>query len=184
MGPFSSSTPRAASSAHAASASSTQTVSWNREPDCRSATTPGSMVWDRDNLRGHMTIGDIVPAVREAVGEARAAGAQLIVVAIHSGLSEPATFDTVTTGLPSDNVAARVAREVAGIDVIAYGHSHKEMPDTTINGVLLMQAKNWAQSVAVANLRLVRDASGWRVASKSSRLVRTAGHAESPAVLE
>ena len=147
------------------------------------ATTPGSMVWDRDNLRGRMTIGDIVPAVRQAVGDARAAGAQLIVVTMHSGLSEPATYDTAATGLPSDNVAARVAREVPGVDLIAYGHSHKEMPDTTINGVLLMQAKNWVQSVAVANLRLVREGSGWRVASKASRLVRTAGHAESPAVL-
>jgi len=147
------------------------------------ATTPGSMVWDRDNLRGRVVIGDIVPAVREAVAEARAAGAQLIVVTMHSGLSEPATYDTVSTGLPSDNVAARVAREVPGVDVIAYGHSHKEMADTTINGVLLMQAKNWVQSVAVANLRLVRDGTAWRVASKSSRLVRTTGHAESPAVL-
>ena len=147
------------------------------------ATTPGSMVWDRDNLRGRVVLGDIVPAVRQAASEARAAGAQLIVVTMHSGLSEAATFDTASTGLPSDNVAARVAREVPGIDLIAYGHSHKEMADTTINGVLLMQAKNWVQSVAVANLRLVRAGDGWRVASKSSRLVRTAGHAESPAVL-
>ena len=147
------------------------------------ATTPGSMVWDRDNLRGRIVVGDIVPAVRVAVGEARAAGAQLVVVAMHSGLAEPSTYDTAGTGLPSDNVAARVAREVAGVDLIAYGHSHKEMPDTTINGVLLMQAKNWVRSVAVANLRLVRDGAGWRVASKASRLVRTAGHAESPTVL-
>jgi 2',3'-cyclic-nucleotide 2'-phosphodiesterase (5'-nucleotidase family) len=147
------------------------------------ATTPGSMVWDRDNLRGRVTLGDIVPAVREAVAEARAAGAQLVVVTMHSGLAEPATYDTAATGLPSDNVAARVAHEVPGVDLIAYGHSHREMPDTTVNGVLLMQAKNWVQSVAVANLRLVREGGGWRVASKSSRLVRTAGHAESPVVL-
>src|SRR5688500_1361206 len=148
------------------------------------ATTPGAMVWDRDNLRGRIVIRDIVPAVRDAVGEARAAGAQGVIVTMHSGLNEPATYDTVATGLPSDNVAARVAREVPGVDLIAYGHSHKQMPDTTINGVLLMQAKNWVQSVAVANLRLARDGAGWRVASKSSRIVRTAGHAESPAVLE
>ena len=147
------------------------------------ATTPGSMVWDRDNLRGRVVVGDIVPAVREAVGEARAAGAQLVIVTMHSGLAEPATYDTASTSLPSDNVAARVAREVAGVDLIAYGHSHKEMADTTINGVLLMQAKNWVQSVAVATLRLARDGAGWRATSKSSRLVRTAGHAESPAVL-
>ena len=147
------------------------------------ATTPGSMVWDRDNLRGRVVLADIVPAVRQAVSEARSAGAQIIVVTMHSGLGEPATYDTVATGLPSDNVAARVAREVPGVDLIAYGHSHREMPDTTINGVLLMQAKNWVQSVAVAHLRLVRDGAGWRAESKRSSLVRTAGHAESPTVL-
>ena len=99
------------------------------------ATTPGSMVWDRDNLRGRVVLGDIVSAVREAVTEARGAGAQIIVVTMHSGLAEPATYDTAATGLPSDNVAARVAREVPGVDLIAYGHSHKEMADTTVNGV-------------------------------------------------
>jgi 2',3'-cyclic-nucleotide 2'-phosphodiesterase (5'-nucleotidase family) len=141
------------------------------------------MVWDRDNLRGRVAIGDIVPAVRDAVGEARAAGAQVVVVTMHSGLNEPASYDTAATGVPGENVAARVAREVPGVDVIAYGHSHKQMPDTTINGVLLMQAKNWVQSVAVANLQLARDGTGWRVTAKSARLVPTAGHAESPAVL-
>ena len=34
--------------------------------------------------------------------------------------------------MPSENVAARVAREVPGVDLIVYGHSHKEMADTTI----------------------------------------------------
>src|SRR4029434_2891058 len=82
-----------------------------------------------------------------------------------------------------DNVAARVAREVPGVDMVVYGHSHKEMADTPINGVLLVQAKNWVQSVAVGHLELVRDGGRWRVANKRGALVRTAGHAESPAVL-
>jgi 2',3'-cyclic-nucleotide 2'-phosphodiesterase (5'-nucleotidase family) len=148
------------------------------------ATTPGSMVWDRDNLRAaRVTLGDIVPAVRLAVDSARGAGADVVVVTMHSGLAEPATYDTASTGLPSDNVAARVAREVPGVDVVVYGHSHKEMADTSINGVLLVQAKNWVQSVAVAHLQLVRDGARWRATSKHGSLVRTAGHAEAPAVL-
>jgi 2',3'-cyclic-nucleotide 2'-phosphodiesterase (5'-nucleotidase family) len=147
------------------------------------ATTPGSMVWDRDNLAGRVVLRDIVPEVRRAADEARAAGAQVVLVTMHSGLNEPATYDTASTGLPSDNVAARVAREVPGIALVVYGHSHKEMADTTINGVLLMQAKNWVQSVAVAQLGMTREGNGWRVTSRSSRLVRTADHAESPAVL-
>jgi 2',3'-cyclic-nucleotide 2'-phosphodiesterase/3'-nucleotidase len=72
---------------------------------------------------------------------------------------------------------------VSGIDLIVYGHSHKQMADTVIAGTLLMQPKNWAQSVAVAALRLEQDAGGWRVAGKSSALIQSAGHAESAPVL-
>ncbi|HEX7981454.1 MAG TPA: 5'-nucleotidase C-terminal domain-containing protein [Gemmatimonadaceae bacterium] len=148
------------------------------------ATTPGSMVWDRDNLRAaKVVVGDILPAVRLGVDSARAAGADVVVVTMHSGLGEPATYDTVSTGLPSDNVAARVAREVPGVDLVVYGHSHKEMADTSINGVLLVQAKNWVQSVAAAHLQLARDNGRWRVTSRTGTLIHTAGHAESPTVL-
>jgi 2',3'-cyclic-nucleotide 2'-phosphodiesterase (5'-nucleotidase family) len=147
------------------------------------ATTPGSMVWDRDNLAGRLRIGDIVPAVRAAVSEARAAGAHAVLVTMHSGLNEPSSYDTVTTGVPSENAAERVAREVPGIDLVLYGHSHKEMPDTLINGVLLMQPKNWATSVAIAHITLASGASGWHVERKRSGLVQAVGHPESPAVL-
>jgi len=147
------------------------------------ATTPGSMLWDRDNLRGRMVMRDIVPEVRKAVAEVRAAGAEIVLVTMHSGLNEPSSYDTVSTGLPSENVAERVAREVSGIDLIVYGHSHREMGDTTINGVLLMQPKNWAQSVAVAHLALAKEGGHWRVANKASRVVQSAKHDEAPSVV-
>src|SRR3954464_15540372 len=147
------------------------------------ATTPGSMVWDRDNLKGRVVLRDIVPELKTAVADVRAAGATIVLVTVHSGLTGESSYDTVTTGVPSENVAARVAREVPGIDLILYGHSHQEVPDTTINGVLLMQPKNWATSVAVAHLALLRTNGRWAVASKDSRVIQSAGHAESPAVL-
>src|SRR5581483_5835896 len=96
------------------------------------ATTPGSMLWDRDNLAGRVVIRDIVPSVQTAVRQARAAGAAVVIVLLHSGLNEPSSYDTVSTNVGSENVAARVAHEVRGIDLIVYGHSHKEMPDTLI----------------------------------------------------
>lgn len=147
------------------------------------ATTPGAMVWDRDNLNGRLVIRDIVPEVRSAVRDARGAGADVIVVGLHSGLDEPASYDTAGTGIASENVAARVAREVPGIDLIVYGHSHKEMRDTVIAGTLLMQPKNWAQSVAIAHLGMERRGGRWRVTSKRSSLVQSRGHREDPQVL-
>ena len=147
------------------------------------ATTPGSMVWDRDNLKGKLVIRDIVPAVRQAVAEVRRAGAEVVLVTMHSGLDGASSYDTVSTGIPSENVAARVAREVQGIDLLVYGHSHQEVGDTVINGVLLMQPKNWATSVAVAHLGLERTAGHWRVAAKQSRVVQAAGRPEEQRVV-
>jgi 2',3'-cyclic-nucleotide 2'-phosphodiesterase (5'-nucleotidase family) len=147
------------------------------------ATTPGSMVWDRDNLKGRLVIRDIVPAVRQAVKEVRGAGAEVVLVTMHSGLDGPSSYDTVSTGVPSENVAARVAREVSGIDLIVYGHSHQEVGDTLINGVLLMQPKNWATSVAVAHLGLERAAGHWHVAAKQSQVIQAANRPEERAVV-
>jgi 2',3'-cyclic-nucleotide 2'-phosphodiesterase (5'-nucleotidase family) len=146
------------------------------------ATTPGSNAWDKDNLAGRLTIGAIVPAVRAQVDSAHREHADVIVVVMHTGLGEPSSYDTVVTRLPSENVAAEVARAVPGIDLIVYGHSHKQMADTVIAGALLTQPKNWAQSVAVAALHLEQTGDGWRVASKSSSLIQAAGHPENAAV--
>ena len=147
------------------------------------ATTPGVMLWDAENVKGRVRLGDIVPAVRAAAQEARGAGADIIIVTVHSGLNEPSSYDTVTTGVPSENVAARIASEVPGIDLVLYGHSHKEVKGTTIGQTLLIQPKNWATSVDVAHLVVLRVDGSWRVTEKRSDLVQAAGHAESPAVL-
>src|SRR5919205_3399251 len=69
------------------------------------ATTPGSMIWDRENLRGRLVIRGILPAVRRSVAEARAAGADVVVVVLHSGLDEPSSYDTVTALPASENVS-------------------------------------------------------------------------------
>ena len=147
------------------------------------ATTPGVTLWDAENIKGRLRFGDIVPAVRQAVQEARVAGADIVLVTVHSGLNEPSSYDTVTTGVPSENVAARIATEIPGIDLVLYGHSHKEVRGTTLGQTLLIQPKNWATSVDVAHLTVSRVGGGWRVTEKRSDLIQAAGHAEDPAVL-
>jgi 2',3'-cyclic-nucleotide 2'-phosphodiesterase/3'-nucleotidase len=147
------------------------------------ATTPGVMLWDATNVMGKVTLGDIVPAVRQSVREARSEGAQVIVVDIHSGLDEPSSYDTVATRLPSENVAARVATEVPGIDLLLYGHSHREMREKIIGTTLLIQPKNWATSVSVAHLHLEHTPGGWQVTERSADLIPVAGHAEKAEIL-
>jgi 2',3'-cyclic-nucleotide 2'-phosphodiesterase/3'-nucleotidase/5'-nucleotidase len=147
-------------------------------------TNPGAMVWDRDHLRGRMRIADIVGSLPAHVQAARRAGADVVVVVAHAGLSGESSFDTLATGMPSENPIARVAREVAGIDLIVHGHSHRELADSTINGVLVVQPRNWATSVAIATLTVERGADRrWRVASARGQVVQARGHAEHPAVV-
>jgi 2',3'-cyclic-nucleotide 2'-phosphodiesterase (5'-nucleotidase family) len=148
------------------------------------ATTPGVMAWDADNVRGHVVLRDIVPAVRAAVGEVRAAGADIVVVSVHSGLDEPTSYDSVTTGLPSGNVAARLAKEIDGIDLIVYGHTHKEVAELKIGRTLLIQPRNWATSVGVAHLRLDRTGNRWHVGDSRGEVIQASGHAEQSRVLE
>ncbi|HET7458036.1 MAG TPA: 5'-nucleotidase C-terminal domain-containing protein [Gemmatimonadaceae bacterium] len=149
------------------------------------ATTPGVPVWDRDNVRGRLEFRDIVPEVRRAVADARAAGAEVVVAVLHSGLDEPSSYDTVSTGVPSENVAARVAREVRGIDLVVFGHSHKELAGRAIGTTLLLQPKNWATSVGVAHLAVAGCGGARHVIAERSAtaVIPAAGHGESPAVL-
>ena len=147
-------------------------------------TPPGVHLWDRANVEGRLEFRAVVPALRDAVSELRSRGADVVVVLSHGGL-EGTSYDTVATGLAAENVGARVAREVPGIDVMFLGHTHREIADTTINGVLLTQARQWAGSLAVATLQLERAAPGaWRVAAKHGRVIAAAGRAPDRAFLD
>ena len=147
------------------------------------ATTPGVMIWDRENVRGRLVMRDIVPEVARAVGEARSAGADVIVVVLHSGLDGPSSYDTVATAVASENVSARVAREVDGIDLVVYGHSHQRMADTTIGQTMLQQPRNWAAEVGVARLTVDRSGGRARVVARRGELRPVAGRSEHAAVV-
>jgi 2',3'-cyclic-nucleotide 2'-phosphodiesterase / 3'-nucleotidase / 5'-nucleotidase len=147
------------------------------------ATTPGVMVWDRDHVRGKLRYTDIIPALRRAAERARSAGAEIVVAVVHAGLDGPASYDTVATALPSENVAHRVPAEVPGVDLVVYGHSHSEMVDTMVSGVRLMQPRNWAGSVGVATLNLTKVTGHWHVTSSTGASISVRGHAENQAVL-
>ncbi|MGH7449307.1 MAG: 5'-nucleotidase C-terminal domain-containing protein, partial [Longimicrobiales bacterium] len=135
-------------------------------------TPPGVHIWDRDNVTGILDFREVISSVRGAVAEMRARGADIVVVLSHGGL-EGTSYDTVTTGLPAENAAAELARQVPDIDVIFLGHTHRELADTVIGGAMLTQAKNWAGSLAVAALSVRRHAPGqWRVERKRGEIVR------------
>jgi 2',3'-cyclic-nucleotide 2'-phosphodiesterase (5'-nucleotidase family) len=142
-------------------------------------TPPGVLIWDRDNVQGRLDFREIVSSVRPVVADLKARGADVVVIAAHSGL-EGSSYDPVATGVPVENASAAMAREVPGVDVIFMGHSHREVADTTINGVLVQQAKNWGASLAVADLGLEWADGRWRVVSKRGKIIRPVEGRSSP----
>jgi len=145
-------------------------------------TTPGVVVWDSDMVKGKLILDDLVATAKRAVPEVRAAGADLVVVLSHSGLSGQSSYDE-STGVPPEDVTGRVAREVPGIDLIIYGHSHRSDSGTVIGETMVIQPKNWATSVSAATFTLARKNGKWAVVSRKGTLVPVAGRAESPAIL-
>lgn len=139
-------------------------------------TPPGVHLWDRANVEGVLEFRDVVASLRAVVADLRGRGVDLVIVLSHGGL-EGTSYDTLATGLAPENVAARVAREVPGVDVIFLGHTHRELPDSIIPGprgpVLLTQAGHWARSLAVAGIELRQRArNDWVVVERSARLLR------------
>ncbi len=136
--------------------------------------TPGVPRWEiPSHYRGY-TFEPIVDAARRVIPQVRAK-CDLLVVIIHSGIDRnPKTGQIFSSDLVgvNENATWELAQEVPGIDVILYGHTHEEMPELTVNGVLLTQAKNWGGSLARVDVALQGTAEkGWHVIAKHSTTI-------------
>jgi 2',3'-cyclic-nucleotide 2'-phosphodiesterase/3'-nucleotidase len=154
--------------------------------------TPGVTTWERpENIPG-LRFDDPLETAREYVPKLRKLGADVVVVAIHSGpdkqptgsASNPASWladyadptKWVDRGnLPGENQAVQIAMQVEGIDVLLTGHTHQPIPkmllrNTAGQEVLLVQPNRWGSHLAEVDLELVYADGGWTVASKDSRL--------------
>ena len=148
-------------------------------------TTPGVMVWDRGQV-GRSRVRPIAEAAPVALRRLDLAGVDLKVVLVHSGLNEPSSYDT--TGVGAENAAlglASIPLPAPRPDLVIVGHSHKEMRDYVVNGVHFVQPRNFALSLAVVHVSLVKETgeggtSAYRVVSIRPELISLAGVAEQP----
>ena len=117
-------------------------------------TTPGAMVWNRSKLAGRYVVRPIIPEAQQTMNDLVAAGAELTVVVVHSGMNEPTSYDP--TGVGDENVAARFAELPVKPDLVVLGHSHRNVVNVTVNGVHFMQPRPLTRSVTIARIVLVR----------------------------
>ena len=150
-------------------------------------TTPAVPMWDEPpNYKGY-TFDPIVETVQRVVTELKSRQhVDLVIVAAHSGLGRDLKTGALEPGdLPGENAIVDIANKVKGVDAIVFGHTHRELPSATVNGVLLMQPKNWAISLGEMDFVLNNDGGAWTVQSKSSHLVPvTASGAVDEAILK
>lgn len=149
--------------------------------------TPGCALWDRDNIEGKLSFNGIVEEAKTVVPELKAAGADVVIVASHSGATPGSSYGDA---LPfPENASTQLAEEVPGIDAILVGHAHAEIPErfvtnrTTGKQVLLSEPLKSGMRVAVMDLVLSKEQGNWAVSSASARLLDARTAEADPAVV-
>jgi 2',3'-cyclic-nucleotide 2'-phosphodiesterase/3'-nucleotidase len=139
-------------------------------------TTPGSAIWDKNNVEGDLEFLDMVEQAQKYVPEMRSAGADVVVVSSHSGPSGTSSYGG---GLPVENASTLIAEQVPGIDAILAGHEHQEIPERFVTNqqtgeqVLLTEPKNWGMRLSVMDFELSKVRGKWDVTSANSELLNT-----------
>ena len=137
-------------------------------------TTPGIPYWENvpnyAGLEFHETVSEAkkwVPVLRDKEQ------VDVVVIAMHMGIEEDLrTGIPNPSTVPNENAAVTIARQVPGVDVILMGHTHREVGDLFVNGVLLTQANRWASHLARVDLYLDKgEDNRWRLVAKSSRTI-------------
>lgn len=136
-------------------------------------TTPSIPNWENPENYAGLEFRPLVSEAKKWVQILRARErVDVVVVAVHCGLEEdPVTGRKPPGDYDGENAALAIAREVAGIDAIFLGHTHREIPSLTVNGVLLAQAGRWGNKLVRAELNLSREGEAWKIATKTSRLI-------------
>ncbi len=149
-------------------------------------TTPGIPYWDAaENYAGLEFHNPLLEAPKWVAKLRHEEHVDAVVVTMHMGLEQNlATGGSAVGAVPNENMGIAIARGVPGIDLILLGHTHQEVADLVINGVLLAQAGRWGDHVIKADLTFSREGTGpWQLTGKATHSLRMQGVAPDPAVL-
>ncbi|HEX6514682.1 MAG TPA: 5'-nucleotidase C-terminal domain-containing protein [Nocardioidaceae bacterium] len=149
-------------------------------------TNPGIAIWDKANVEGRMEFPGLVEQAKKYVPLLRRAGADVVVVAAHSGADTSSSYGDV---LPPENASTLVAEEVPGIDAILVGHAHQEIVERWVTNkqtgkqVLLTEPLKWGMRLAVIDIDVRRGRGGWEVSDMTSQLLNSNTAPADPAVV-
>lgn len=130
-------------------------------------TTPGIPNWEEEaHYRGYRFT-DAVEAARRTVAELRQKERPyLVIAAVHAGLGR-----RERGAGRGENMVLELAFAVPGLDAIVFGHSHQQLAGDRVNGVLLVQPKNWGMSLGRVDFALDDAGGRWRLVRDESRAI-------------
>ncbi len=137
---------------------------------------PQIMQWDAGHMNGRATMTDMVSAATMQVKRAREQGADLVILAAHTGMPKQ-TQNPVDTEQAGWELAG-----VTGIDALLLGHQHEVFPGTSaydalpevdseqgrIRGVPAVQPGEYGEHLGIIDLALEFSDKQWRVLSAYS----------------
>ncbi|UTR11957.1 bifunctional 2',3'-cyclic-nucleotide 2'-phosphodiesterase/3'-nucleotidase [Evansella sp. LMS18] len=149
---------------------------------------PQIMIWDRVHLEGNVYVNEIVETAEELIPQMKAEGADVIVVAAHSGfdLSENA----------SENASYQLS-QLDGVDALITGHQHYTFPNDThrygdmegadvekgtLNGTPTVMPGAWGSHLGLIELELEFDDGEWSVVDGFANAIETADYDSHEAV--
>lgn len=149
-------------------------------------TPPGVALWDKANVQGKLDFADIEKSAARYLPELKKKS-DVVVALAHSGLGGAygATFEgySASTGLPPENVGETLAKRFP-IDVLLLGHTHEDKPQLMIGNAVVAQAKKWGERLAVVQLKLEKQGTGWKVVEKNSQTLSMKGVRPDPEVMK
>ena len=148
-------------------------------------TTPGIPNWDNaQNYEGLEFHDPLAEATRWVAVLRQKEKVDVVVIAMHMGIEEDLSNGEINPGqVENENRALAIARQVAGVDLILMGHTHRDVPSLFVNsdlltsggasaGVLLTQANHSGRHVARVDLYLNKDVQGrWKMFARSARTI-------------
>lgn len=139
--------------------------------------TPGVAIWDKANVDGKVKFPGIVEQAKVFVPRLKAAGADLVVVSVHSGMDTSSSYGDA---LPyPENAASLMAEQVPGIDAVLVGHAHLEIPQRFVKNtktgkqVLLSEPYYWGMRVAVMDLDIQKIRGEWQLVGSRATLLNS-----------
>ncbi len=134
--------------------------------------TPNILRWDAVNLAG-CTVSDPLAETRACI-DALEGRYDVLVGVFHMGLENE--YGVQNSGVTD------ILNVCPEFDVMVSAHDHTLIPGTEVNGVLVVQNRHQAQTMAVIDLTLERDGAGWKVTDRTPQSVTVAGFAPDPAM--